>query len=178
MLDLPPTPPALSQGALLLLGAALLLAGRRLFWLAVGALGFFVGLALLERLAPELSRGAALVAALVAGAAGIVLALVVQKAAVALAGFLLAVVLAARLLPLAGVDLGAWQWALVAAIGLLGAFAGLALFGAALAVLTAGAGAALVVEALPLPAAVAPLVLLALWTVGAAVQLGRGGRRR
>lgn len=177
MLETLPTPPTLSQGALLLLGIALLVAGRRLFWLAVGALGFLAGLSLLERLAPQLSRGTMLVVALVAGLVGVLLAVAVQKAAVALAGFLLGVVLAARLLPLAGIDAGRWQWALVAAIGLLAAFAALALFGVALVVLTAGAGAALVAEALPLPPAVAPLLLLALWAVGAAVQLGRGRRR-
>ena len=170
------TPAALSQGALLVLGAALLIAGRRLFWLAVGALGFVAGLALLERLAPGLSRGATLVAALVAGLVGIVLAVAVQKVSVALAGFLLGVVLASRLLPLAGLDAGRWQWALVAGVGLLGAFAALSLFGVALAVLTAGAGAALVVEGLPLPPRLAPLLLLALWAVGAGVQLAR--RRR
>ena len=168
---------ALSQVALLLLGIALLVAGRRLFWLGVGALGFLAGLALLERLAPQLSRATMLVAALVAGLVGVVLAVAVQKAAVALSGFLLGVVLAARLLPLSGVDAGRWQWALVAAIGLLAAVAALALFGVALVVLTAGIGAALVSEALPLPPAVAPLLLLALWAVGAAVQLGRGRRR-
>ena len=177
MLEALPTPPTLSQGALLLLGIALLIAGRRLFWLAVGALGFLAGLALLERLAPQLSRGAMLVTALVAGLVGILLAVAVQKVAVALAGFLLGVVLAARLLPLAGIDAGRWQWAVVAAIGLLAAFAALALFGVALVVLTAGAGAALVAEALPLPPALAPLLLLVLWAVGAAVQLGRGRRR-
>ena len=177
MLEALPTPPTLSQGALLLLGIALLIAGRRLFWLAVGALGFLAGLALLERLAPQLSRGAMLVTALVAGLVGILLAVAVQKAAVALAGFLLGVVLAARLLPLAGIDAGRWQWAVVAAIGLLAAFAALALFGVALVVLTAGAGAALVAEALPLSPAVAPLLFLVLWAIGAAVQLGRGRRR-
>jgi hypothetical protein len=177
VLDALPTSPVLSSGALLLLGVALLVAGRRLFWLAVGALGFVAGLAAVERLAPDLSRGAALLVALAAGLAGLVLAIVVQKAAVALAGFLLGVVLMTRLLPPLGLDLGPWQWVVVAAGGLLAAFAALALFGVALGLLTAGAGAALVVEGLPLSATVAPVVLVVLWAVGAAIQLGRGRRR-
>jgi hypothetical protein len=174
VLDALTVSPPLSRGVLLVLGIALLVAGRRLFWLGVGALGFLAGLSVMERLAPELSRGAALMVALGAGLVGLALALLVQKAAVALAGFLLGVVVLARLLPLTGLELGGWAGLVVAAGGLVAAFAALALFGVALTVLTAGAGAALVAESVPLPGAFAPLLLLVLWAVGVAVQLGRG----
>jgi hypothetical protein len=175
VLDALAVPSQLSRGALLLLGVALLVAGRRLFWLGVGALGFLAGLAAAERLAPELPAGTTLLVALAAGVVGLVLAVVVQKVAVGLAGFLLGVIVLVRVLPVVGLDLGRWQWLLLAAGGLLAAFAALAIFEVALTVLTAGVGAALVAEALPLSGALAPLLLLVLWGVGVAVQLGRGG---
>ena len=178
VLDAIAVPTQLSRGAALVLGIALLVAGRRLFWLGVGVLGFLAGLSAAERIAPDLSRGTALLVALAAGVIGLVLAVVVQKVAVGLAGFLLGVVVLGRLLPVAGIELGRWEWLVLVAGGLLAAWAALALFGVALAVLSAGVGATLVVEALPpFSGALAPLVLIGLWVVGVAVQLGRGGGR-
>jgi hypothetical protein len=171
MLELLPLEPSVSRGVLLVVGVALLAAGRRLFWLAVAALGFLAGLWAIERWAGDLPQGTALVVALAAGVVGLVLALLVQKVGVALAGFLVGVVVLARLLPALGVDVGAWQGLLIAAGGLLAAFLALAAFGLALTVLTAGAGAALVVESVAPPVRVAPLLLAALWAVGIAVQL-------
>ena len=162
--------PLAGRGALFAVGLALLVAGRKLFWLAVGALGFVAGWQLMERLAPDLPRTALLVVAVAMGVIGLVLAIVVQKVAVGLAGFLLGVVLAVRLLPLLGLELGAWQGLVVAAVGIVGAVIALMLFGLALEVLTAGAGASLLVEALQAPAAWSMLLLVALWIVGVLVQ--------
>jgi hypothetical protein len=178
MQELLPLSPAVARAVLLVLGVALLAAGRRLFWLAVAALGFLAGLWLIEGWATELPRGTALVVALAAGLVGLLLALLVQKAAVVLGGFLLGVVVFARLLPALGVDAGRWQGVLIAAGGLLVAVLALALFGVALTLLTAGAGASLVVESVGPPVGLAPLLLVALWAVGALVQLRqlRGGK--
>src|SRR6185436_7830479 len=85
-----------------LLGAALLLFGRKLFWLFVAALGFAIGL----QLAPHLSQNPplwlSLFLSLGLGLAGILLALLLQKLAMALGGFLaggsIAVALAAAFL--------------------------------------------------------------------------------
>ena len=159
-----------SRAALLLLGLALLLAGRKLFWLAVGVLGFVAGYQAMEQWGRGLPPAATLVVALVVGLLGIVLALVVQRVAVALAGFLLGVVLLSLLLPLTAVTLGPWHGVVVAAGGLLGAVVGLALFELALVVITAGAGATLLVQALVPHAPWAPLLLIALWIAGVIVQ--------
>src|SRR3954452_9789134 len=85
---LPTSPEALavSPGIALGIGAALLVAGRKLFWLFVGAIGFFTAM----RLATEVFGGEhsdwVLIGSIVAGLLGAVLAIFVQKVAVGLAG--------------------------------------------------------------------------------------------
>src|SRR6185503_10713713 len=98
---------------LALVGVALLVAGRRLFWLAVGALGFIAGYQAMERWGTGLPHSAALVVAVAVGVVGLVLAIFVQRVAVALAGFFLGVVLASLVLPhlvsQMGLALGHWS---------------------------------------------------------------------
>ena len=70
-----------------LLGIALLVAGRRLFWLFVGTLGFIAGLQL-AALVPNLSEGTVLVIGLIVGVVFALLAVFLQRLAVGVAGFL------------------------------------------------------------------------------------------
>jgi hypothetical protein len=166
--------PPVARAVLAVLGVALIAAGRRLFWLAVAALGFVAGLYAIERWAPQLPRTTELVVALAAGILGLILALVVQKAAVALAGFLLGVIVLTRLLPLTGLDPGAWTPLVLAVGGVLCAVLALAAFGLALSVVTAGAGAALLVDALAPPAQIGAILLVVLWVIGVLLQNRRG----
>ena len=159
-----------SRALLAVVGLALLLAGRRLFWLAVGALGFVAGYRAMESWASGLPHTAHLVVAVAVGLIGLVLAVVVQKVAVGLAGFFLGVVLTSLLLPLTSLALGAWSPVVVAAGGLLMAVVALGLFGPALVVLTAGAGAAMLVQAIALPPPWPVPLLVVLWVVGFVVQ--------
>jgi hypothetical protein len=159
-----------SRIVLALLGVALLLAGRRLFWLAVGALGFLAGYRAMAGLHTGLPPIATIVVALAVGVLGIVLAVVVQRVAVALAGFFLGVVLMTLLLPLLGLALGPWNGLVIAAGGLVMAFVALGVFSLALEVLTAGAGAALLVDAFAPGEPWAVLLLVALWVLGVLVQ--------
>lgn len=79
---------ALTPVLALIVGAVLLVAGRRLFWLAVGAAGFVLALVVALRFLDPEPLWLLLVLALVAGVAGAVLAILLQRLAVALAGFL------------------------------------------------------------------------------------------
>lgn len=162
--------PLAGRGALLVVGLALLIAGRKLFWLAVGALGFVAGWEIAAAVAPHLDRTALLVVAALCGIVGLVLAIVVQKVAVALAGFFLGVLLAVRVLAALDLHLGAARGLVIAAAGILVAVGALALFGLALVVLTAGAGAQMLVDAFHPSGALAVLALVALWIVGIIVQ--------
>lgn len=165
-----PHAPLAGRGALLLVGIALLVAGKKLFWLAVGALGFVAGWQLGEQLLPHATPITRLVVAAALGVVGIVLAIVLQKVAVGVAGFLLGVLLAVRILPMLGLHLGQGQGIVIAAIGLVVAVIALVLFGFALVVLTAGAGASMLVEALRPAPNLAVVLLVVLWVIGVLVQ--------
>jgi hypothetical protein len=176
MIEQLPIPPTFGRAGLVLVGVALLAAGRRLFWLAVAALGFCAGLLVAERFLDDLPRSTALVVAVATGIVGLVLALAVQKVAVGFAGFVLGAVLTVRLLPLVGVDPGRWLPLVVLAGGLAGALLAFAAFGLALTVVTAGAGAALLVEAVVLPPAFETFLFAGLWVLGVVVQARGGGK--
>jgi hypothetical protein len=85
-----------------LLGAALLVVGRRLFWIFVGAVGFIAGLewgATVIGKQPETVR---LIFALAVGVVGAVLAVFLQRFAVALAGGVIGGMFFVRLAETAG----------------------------------------------------------------------------
>src|SRR5213595_4105146 len=72
----------------ILIGVVILLFGRKLFWLCVAAVGFAAGVELAPHLVHEPSPLLALTVALVLGLIGALLALFLQKIAVAVLGFL------------------------------------------------------------------------------------------
>src|SRR5437667_7889135 len=71
-----------------LIGVVILFFGRKLFWLCVAAVGFAAGVELAPHLAHEPSPLMALTVALVLGFLGALLALFLQKIAIAVVGFL------------------------------------------------------------------------------------------
>ncbi len=71
----------------LILGALLLVLGRKLFWLFVGALGFLAGMSLAQNYLGGQSENVVLIAGIVCGLLGVVLAIFLQRVAIAAAGF-------------------------------------------------------------------------------------------
>ena len=71
-----------------ILGALILFFGRRLYWLAVGVLGFLMGVQLAAELLAEAQLVVQLLAAVAAGILGATLAVVFQRVAFAIGGFL------------------------------------------------------------------------------------------
>jgi hypothetical protein len=171
-----------SSDALLVLlaGAALLLAGRRLFWLFVGVVGFFAGLRLALQVLGHGAQGMRWIVALAAGLLGVVLALALQRMAVALAGFFVGAYAAALLLGTnfshlwahPGAHAGAGNLLLCVLAGVIAAVLALWMFEGALIVLSSFAGAGLIVEGLRLGRGAGGAVLLVLTVVGIAVQAG------
>jgi hypothetical protein len=161
----------------LVAGALLLIAGRRLFWLFVGLVGFFVGL----RFAPIVLSGQPewmqwLVAALF-GLAGMFLAIVLQRAAVAIAGFLVGGFFVADLF---GIDFSQPELAellIFVVSGIVVAVLALWLFEGALIVLSSLMGAGLIVDALDVSPEISNLALLGLTVLGIAIQAGITARR-
>ena len=172
MLDGLASPPPI---AALLAGAALLLFGRRLFWLFVGVVGFVVAWRLAGAYLGE--AGIGWVLAVLVGLAGAAAAVLVQRLAVGLAGFAAGAIGFVWLAELLGWPMGLPT--LVGAVvgGALGAALVGWLFGLGLVALSSLVGAALVVEGLGLEEPRGPAFVI-LAVVGALVQLGSRRRRR
>jgi hypothetical protein len=161
----------------LLAGLALLLVGRRLFWLFVGLVGFFTVYRWFEPY-PSAAPNVRWVLAILAGIVGILLAIFLQKFAVALAGFFAGGWFALQFLGLQlshtrGADLLVFVIA-----GVIAAILAMAVFNFALIVLSSLAGADLIVEALRPGPELARIALIGLVIVGIAVQMGITARRR
>lgn len=159
-------------------GLVLLLAGRRIFWLVVGVLGFFFGFDLASRVLGLDAEGLGLVIGVFAGILGVVIALFLQKFAVGFAGFLIGGYLTLTLLQadtgsLSGGDFGAFLLG-----GVVCAFLAVWLFEIALILLSSVAGAALVSQGLTLDPGPEALAFVVLAVLGIAFQAGIGPRRR
>jgi uncharacterized protein DUF4203 len=160
------------------LGALILFFGRRLFWLCVAAVGFAAGVEIAPHLIHEPTPLLALTIALVLGFVGALLALFLQKIAIAIAGFFaggkLAIVIAAAFFAQHGQYFG-----LTFLIGgIIGAILLLVVFDWALIVLSAVVGAHLIQSAIALPPTGAAILFVALVVVGVVVQAGSFRRTR
>src|SRR5437879_6770759 len=71
-----------------LIGVVILFFGRKLFWLCVAAVGFAVGVEIAPHIIQEPSSILGLIVALALGLLGALLALFLQKVAIAVLGFL------------------------------------------------------------------------------------------
>ncbi len=163
-------------------GIALLAAGRKLFWLFVGVVGFALGYNLALQVSNQYLHGGGqtgvLVFAAVLAVAGALLAVFVEKLAIGGAGFLLGGYLAVQMIghPEAGINLP--QAVLFLLGGIVGALLVALVFNWALVILTSLTGAFLILSDLPLRDTLATVVFVALAVVGMAVQLGVTRRLR
>lgn len=156
----------------IILGIALLIAGRKLFWLFVGAVGFVVGMTLATMFVSSDSEVLKLVIALVAGALGAGLALAMQSLAVGLAGFLAGGYGVLTLLSLMDWNLGNLQWLLVIVGGVFGAILVAVLFEWALIILSSFTGATLLMLAFDLGRSWESVLIAILFIIGLAIQAG------
>ncbi|HEY7602465.1 MAG TPA: DUF4203 domain-containing protein [Methylomirabilota bacterium] len=155
--------------ATLLVGLAVLLFGRRLFWLFVGAAGFLVGLHVARTLFAEQPEWVAVALALALGVLGAVLAIVFQLVAVALAGFGAGVQGSLILAKALGLE-GSWLWLAAFAAGIVVAALVLWLWDPVLVVLSALVGAVLVAPLIPVPPVARPWLFVGLLVAGIVVQ--------
>src|SRR5262245_3108518 len=128
-----------------LIGVAILFFGRKLFWLCVAAVGFAVGVQIAPLLVNESSSVLALVIALVLGGLGALLALFLQKVAIALLGFLAGGKLAMAIAAAFFVHYAQYSLIIFVVGGILGAILLLVMFGWALIVVSSFVGAYLIV---------------------------------
>jgi hypothetical protein len=159
-------------------GAVLLFLGRRLFWLFVAIVGFYLGFEVARSLAAEQPAWLLYAIAIGAGLIGAVLAMLVQRLGFALGGFYaggyVALLAAERFAP------GTIGVAAFLVGGVIGAVLAALLMDWAIIVLACLAGAALIVPALGLQPLASALAYAGLVAVGILVQaqlMRRTGRQ-
>lgn len=152
----------------ILAGFVLLFLGRRLFWLFVGVLGFSAGFVLATQYFSAQPQWLVLVIAVVCGLIGILLAFFLQRAAIAIAGFLAGAQFAMALVESAGWNVAAPIPYLVG--GILGAILLSVLFDWALIFFSSVSGAILIARALPVEPQFAILAFVVLTILGIFVQ--------
>jgi len=153
-----------------LIGVVILFFGRKLFWLCVAAVGFAVGVKIAPLLVNESSSLLALLIALIFGVLGALLALFLQKVAIAVLGFLAGGKLATAIAAAFFVQYAQYSTIIFVIGGIIGAILLLALFGWALIVVSSFIGAYLIQSAIVLPPTGSTLVFIGLAMVGIFVQ--------
>ena len=163
----------------ILFGAALLLLGRKLFWLFVAAVGYIVTLNLGAQFFADADPNLRLAVALVTGVVGAALAVILQRAAVWLAGFLGGGYVVLTAFQLLGQHPTGVVFAVVFLMGgIAGAFFVEWLFDWAVIALSSLMGALLIAPSLHLPRLINWLVIGAMFLVGLAVQARLTERER
>lgn len=150
-------------------GGALLLAGRKLFWLFVGAIGFAIGI----QVALRFFRGPEWMTILIGLGLGIafaLLAVIVETLAIGVAGFLGGGYILLNLAALFGLDKGILTWIIFIIGGIIGAALVAFLFDWALIGISSLAGASLILNAVYFRPAINAVIFFILVIVGAAIQ--------
>ncbi len=148
---------------------ALLMLGRRLYWLFVAGVGSVVVMGLATEYLETSEQWMTLALAIVAGIVGALFAIFLQKLAVALAGFAAAAYFAREMVGHLGFN---EQIELVVALvaGVLGAVFASVLFDWALILLSSMAGAVLLVDTFHLEDTAALVVIVVVATAGVSIQ--------
>jgi len=153
-----------------LIGVVVLFFGRKLFWLCVAAIGFAAGVELAPRLVQEPSVLVSLTIALLLGIIGALLALFLQKIAIAVLGFLAGGKLAGAIAAAFFVHYAQHSTIIFVIGGIIGAILLLVLFDWALIVVSAFIGAHLIQSAITLPQSGLTIVFIGLAVIGILVQ--------
>jgi Domain of unknown function (DUF4203) len=153
-----------------LIGIVILFFGRKLFWLCVAAVGFAVGVQIAPQLVNDPSSILALLVALVFGVIGALLALFLQKVAIAVLGFIAGGKLASAIAAAFFVHYALYSTIIFAAGGIIGAILLLAVFNWALIVVSSFIGAYLIQSAIVLPPTGSTIVFVGLAIIGILVQ--------
>ena len=163
-----------------LLGVVILFFGRKLFWLCVAAIGFAAGVEIAPHIAHEPSALLQLTIALVLGLIGALLAVFLQKIAIAVLGFLAGGKLAGAIAAAFFVHYAQSSAIIFVIGGIIGAILLLVLFDWALIVVSSLIGAHLIVyqSAIVLPQSGSIIVFIGLAVIGILVQAAslRGSR--
>ena len=156
----------------ILIGVVILLFGRKLFWLCVAAIGFAAGVELAPHLVQDPSALLSLTIALLLGIIGALLALFLQKIAIAVLGFLAGGKQAGAIAAAFFVHYAQHSTIVFVVGGVIGAILLLVLFDWALIVVSSLIGAHLIVyqSTIALPQSGSIILFIGLAVVGILVQ--------
>jgi len=161
----------------IVLGILLLVTGKKLYWLFVAVVGFVIGLALATQYIQLNPPGLVYVFAIGAGIIGAILAVLAQKLAIALVGFIVggygAYYLANTLL---GIKAESTNWMAFIIGGIVGLLLVASMFNWALYILSSWAGATLVTrtvtEGVKLDSTLGMVMFFLLFILGMVIQAG------
>ena len=154
-----------------LVGALLLLFGRKLFWLFVGGVGFVVGFQIATDAIQNQPEWVILLVALGAGLLGIILSIFLQRVVVGIAGFFAGgYFLSNLIMTVFHANQQVVQWIAFVIGGILGAVLTVWLLDPALIILSSLAGATAVSQNVPLEPGAKGILFLVLLALGIVVQ--------
>ena len=151
-------------------GIALLIMGRKLFWLFAAVIGFLFGMTIAQQFLPGQSQTVILIVAMIIGGLGAVLAILVQKIAIGLMGFIAGGYLVYLLIPALPINLGSFLWLAVIVGEIIGAVLASTMFDWALVILSSAIGASVIANHLTLPQPFPTVILIALFIAGVVIQ--------
>ncbi len=153
-----------------ILGAGLLAFGRKLFWFFVAAVGFVTGLELATRFLQNSTELTKILVGLGAGIVGALLAIFLERLAIAVVGFIGGGFILTRLLDLLNVHIGVADWIIYVVGGIIGIVLIFFILDWMLIILSSLAGASMITEAFNLHALIGILVFVILLAAGIAIQ--------
>jgi hypothetical protein len=158
----------------LVTGSILLVAGKKLYWFFVGILGALAGLFVSETFFHPQSWGDRVLVAVGIGAAFAILALILQRIMIGVAGFIAGGYLGVALLDALQLPVTDYRWVVFILGGLVGILIVKMLFDLSLVIISSAAGAILISRAIGLDGAKSLIILLVLIIAGVVVQSVRG----
>lgn len=155
----------------ILVGAVLLLFGRRLFWLFVGCIGFIVGFDIASDVLQGQSQLLILLIAIGAGVLGAIASIFLERLVVGIAGFFAGgYFLAGVAMTALPAEPHAVKWIAYVIGGILGALLTIILLDPALIILSSLAGATAISQSVPLNPSNKEILFVALLVLGIIVQ--------
>jgi len=154
----------------LVMGVALLLAGRRVFWFLVGCAGFLIGLRLAQYFVPPENQHLTFIIGVAAGVLCVLLTLFAKKLAIGVAGFVIGAFIAMQFSQLFGVEQSPRLWLLLIVGGAIGAVFFSVIFNLSLILFSSCVGALLILQSVRLQPAAFSFLFILLSTAGIIFQ--------
>ena len=153
----------------LLFGTVLLVAGRKLFWLFIGIIGFIAGVQLAARIwdGPDWT---AIIIGIIVGIIFALLAVFIEALAIGIGGFLVGGFILTSITNPLGLNEGLLFWITYAIGGMIGLLLVMFLFDWALIILSSLAGASLIVQSLFSQSGMSGIAFVVLFVVGLVIQ--------